>query len=80
MTSKSMIQDLSEDQSGSVVDLRSTTVTVRELTSESPVYSLDSPENHSDPSLLNPAGCSHSGPGVSGGRGWTSELRPEKNS
>ena len=53
-----------------IKDLRSTTVTVSELTSESPVYSLDSPENHSDPLGLNPAGSgSSSGPGVSGGRG-----------
>jgi len=51
------------------------------LTSESPVYSLDSPRDHGDPSGLNTAGpgC-HSGPVLSDGRGWTSELRPEKNS
>jgi len=52
-----------------------------ELTSESPVYSLDSAENHTDPSLLDPAGpgCS-SGSVFSDGRVWTSELSPEKNS
>jgi len=50
------------------------------LTSESPVYSLDSPRDHGDPSGLNPAGCWVSGPVLSDGRGWTSELRPEKNS
>ena len=50
------------------------------LTSESPVYSLDSPENHTAASLLNPSGCCYSGPDVSDGRGWTSELRPENHS
>ena len=55
-------------------------VIVSELTPESPVHSLDSAENHTAPSVLNPAACCSSGPDVSGGRGWTSELRPEKNS
>ncbi|CAN9509763.1 unnamed protein product [Ophioblennius macclurei] len=53
------------------------------LTSESPDCRVDSPENHTDAQLLNPAEGSHSGPDVSdvsGGRGWTSELRPQKNS
>lgn len=35
------------------------------LTSESPVCSLDSPENHTAASLLNPAGCCYSGPDLS---------------
>ncbi|KAI3377168.1 hypothetical protein L3Q82_008477 [Scortum barcoo] len=49
------------------------------LTSESAVYSVDSPENHTAASLLNPAGCSfHSAPALSDGRGWTSELRTEE--
>ena len=63
-----------------IKDRRSPTVTDSELTSESPVYSLDSAENHTAPSLLNPAACFDSGSVLSDGRGWTSELRPEKNS
>ena len=51
-----------------------------ELTSESPVYILDSPVQNTAASLLNPAACCHSGPDVLDGRGWTSELRPEKHS
>ncbi len=54
--------------------------TVSELTSESPVCSLDSPENHTAASLLNPAACCHSAAALSDGRGWTSELRPDKHS
>ena len=50
------------------------------LTSESPVCSVDSPENHTAASLLNPAACWNSGPDVSDGRGWTSELRAENHS
>ena len=53
---------------------------VSELTSESPVCSLDSVENHTAASLLNPAARCHPGPALSDGRGWTSELRPEKHS
>ncbi len=59
---------------------QTTGVTVSELTSESPVCSLDSPENHTAASLLNPAGRCYSGPTLSDGRGWTSELRPERHS
>ena len=51
-----------------------------EPTSESPVYSLDSVENCKAASLLNPAACCSSGSVLSDGRGWTSELRPEKHS
>ena len=53
---------------------------VSEPTPVSPVYSLDSVENHTAASLLNPAACCDSGPALSDGRGWTSELRPEKHS
>ena len=49
------------------------------LTSESPVYSLDSSGNHTDASLLNPSARSHSDPALSDGRGCTSELSPEKH-
>lgn len=52
---------------------------VSELTSESPVYIVDSPETHTAVELLNPAGCSHSGPALSDGKVWTSELWPEKH-
>ena len=48
-----------------------------ELTSESPVYSLDSLVQHTEASPLNPAACSDSGPVQSDGRGWTSELRQQ---
>ena len=51
-----------------------------ELTSESPVDSLDSPQVQTAASLLNPAGHSRSAPALSDGRGWTSKLRPEKHS
>ena len=61
-------------------NIRSTTVTDSELTPVPPVYSLDSPENHTAASLLTPSGCCYSGPDVSDGRGWTSELRPENHS
>ena len=55
-------------------------VTVSELTSESSVYSLDSPVQQTDASLLNQTGRSfHSGPDVSD-EGWTSELRPKLHS
>lgn len=51
------------------------------LTSQSAVCSLDSPQDQTTPSQLNPA-TTHfqSGPVLSDRRGWTSELRPEKNS
>ena len=50
---------------------------VSEPTPVSPVYSLDSVENHTAASLLNhAAGCS-TGPAVLDGWGWTSALRPE---
>ena len=49
------------------------------LTWESPVCSLDSPEDLSAAPLLNPAERCHSGPDLSDGC-WTSELRPEQNS
>ncbi len=49
-------------------------------TSESPACSLDSPEYHTAASILNLAGCCYSAPALSDGWGWTSELRPEKNS
>ena len=51
-----------------------------EPTSESPVYNVDSPENHSAASVLNPSACCHSDSVLSDWRGWTSGLRPEKNS
>ena len=51
-----------------------------ELTSESPVDSLDSPVQHREASLLNPAARSDLAPALSDGRSWTSELRPEKHS
>ncbi len=50
------------------------------LTSESPVCSLDSSQDQREASLLNPAGCCYSAAALSDGRGWTSELRPEKHS
>ena len=50
------------------------------LTSESPVYSGDSPVQQRAASLLNPSGHCYSGPALSGVRGLTSELRPEKHS
>ncbi len=50
------------------------------LTSESPVYHMDSPKDLTAASLLNPAACWGSGPALSDGRSWTSELRPEKYS
>ena len=50
------------------------------LTSESPVYSLDSSQDQEAASLLNPSGCFHSGSDVSDGRGWTSELVQENHS
>ena len=53
---------------------------VSELTSEPPVYSFGSVESHTAASLLNPAGCRCPGPALSDGRGWNSELRPEKHS
>ena len=59
---------------------KSTKATVSELTSESPVYSLDSPVQQTDASLMNQTVCFHSGPDVSDGRGWTSELRPKLHS
>ena len=57
----------------------STEVKDGELTWESPVCSLDSPEDLSAASLLNPADSWDSGPELSDGC-WTSELRPEQNS
>ena len=50
------------------------------LTSESPVYSGDSPVQQRAASLLNPSGHCYSDPALSGVRGLTSELRPEKHS
>lgn len=50
------------------------------LTSASPVYSLDTPEDHAIASLLNPPGCFQLHPALSAERGWTSELRPKKHS
>ena len=50
------------------------------LTSESPADSVDYPQNQTVASLLNPAGHCNSAPVLSDGRGWTSELRPEKHS
>ncbi len=51
-----------------------------ELTSESPVCSLDSSVQHTAASLLNPAACCDSCSALSDGRGWTSELRPQLHS
>ena len=50
------------------------------LTSESPVYSGDSPVQQRAASLLNPSGHCYSDPALSGVRGLTPELRPEKHS
>ena len=41
---------------------------------------MDSGVQQRDASLLNPAGRYYSGPALSDGRGWISELRPEKYS
>lgn len=49
-------------------------------TSESSVYSLDSSQDHTAPSHLNLASHWDTGSVLSGGRGWTSRRRPEKNS
>ena len=58
--------------------------TASELTSESPVYSLDSPVQQIEAQFLNqsdnPPGGFHSGQALSDGRGWTSELRPQLHS
>ena len=51
------------------------------LTSESPVYSLDSPEDQTAASRPSPSGHFLLDAEISDGmRGWTSELRPEKHS
>lgn len=60
--------------------LRFTKVKVSELTKESRVYIVDSPIRQTRASLLNPAACFLSGPALSGGRGWTSELRQQLHS
>ena len=59
---------------------KSTKASVSELTSKSSVYSLDSPVQQTDASLMKQTVCSHSGPDVSDGRGCTSELRPKLHS
>ena len=59
---------------------KSTKATVSELTSESSVYSLDSPVQKTAASLMNQTVCSHLGPVLSDGRGCTSELRPKLHS
>ena len=59
---------------------KSTKATVSELTSESSVYSLDSPVQQTDASLMIQTGRYSSGPDVSDGRGCTSELRPKLHS
>ena len=41
---------------------------------------MDSAENHTAASLLNPEGCCSSSPVFSDVRGWTSELRPQHQS
>ena len=46
------------------------------LTSEFPVHRVDSAESRTAPSVQHPAACSHSGPVLSGGTGWTSEPSP----
>ena len=51
-----------------------------ELTSDSLAHSFDSPVQQTVASLLNPSGCCHSGPVISDGTGWTSELRPQLHS
>lgn len=51
-----------------------------EMTLESPVYSLNSPEQHIAASMLNPSGGFHSDPALSDGKGWTSGLRPQFHS
>lgn len=52
-----------------------------ELTSVSPVDTLDSSGSHSAASLLHPAaGSSHSGWASWGGQGWTSEQTPANHS
>lgn len=48
--------------------------------SESPAHSLDFLQDQKGSSLLNLPDCSHSGPVLSGGTGWTSVLRPENHS
>ena len=53
--------------------------TVSELTSEFSVYSLDSPVQQREASLLNQTACCYSGPDLSD-EGWTSELRPQLHS
>ena len=52
----------------------------KNLTSESPVDSLDSPVQNTAASLLNPAGCCSSDPVLSDVRSSTSELRPRLHS
>lgn len=49
------------------------------LTTESPVQSLDSPQDLTVASFLNHAGRCPSGPELLDGRGWISELRPESH-
>lgn len=50
------------------------------LVSESPAGRLDSSQNHAEASFWNPVACSHSGPLLSDGNDWTSELRPNNHS
>lgn len=50
------------------------------LTSVLSIYSLDSLGKDWAASYANPPGCFYSGPDVSGGRGWSSELQPDHHS
>lgn len=45
-----------------------------------PLLSLESPQDQTAASRLNPSGCCTSGPALWDERGWTSELKPEKYS
>ena len=49
------------------------------LTSDSPVYSMDSPEDQTAASHLNLSGRFPTDPALLDERGWTSEPRPEKH-
>ena len=64
---------------GFKVDLHCAQTNTHELTSVSPVCSVDSLVQLTTVSL-NPSGRFHSDPALSDGRGWTSELRPQPHS
>lgn len=50
------------------------------LTSESPGCSVDSPQDQTAASLLDPAACCCSAPALSDGTGWTAGPRPDGHS